>query len=687
MIQAILQRIARNTDVALAVGVIGLIGVMIVPLPPPFLDVLLVLNISFALIVILMTMYVLAPLELSVFPGMLLVLTLYRLSLNVASTRLILSEAYAGEVIKAFGTFVVKGDYVLGFIIFIILIIIQFVVITRGAARIAEVAARFTLDAMPGKQMSIDADLNAGLISEDEARKRRENISREADFYGAMDGASKFVRGDAIASMLITLINIIGGLAIGTLQRGMTLGGALRTYTLLTVGDGLVTQIPALIGSTAAGILITRAASESNLGQDLVRQMTARPKAMMIAAGMLVVFGLVPGLPTLPFLLLASLAGGVSYVAVRSQREMAERERAEQERAERKPEERIEDYLRVDILETEIGYGLIPLVDPSQGGDLLDRVTMIRKQTALDLGILVPPVRIRDNIQLKPDDYEIKIKGVEVAGGTLNLKHYLAMNPGYVEEEIEGIDTTEPAFGLPAKWIPESSREKAELLGYTVVEPTAVLATHLTEVIKAHAHEILGRQDVQHLLDQLKESYPAVIEELVPQIITLGGIHKILQNLLRERVPIRDLLTILEMVADYASTTTDPDILTEYVRAALGRTISHLYQDEEGKIAVLAVDPRLERELAESIQSTPTGITVAFPPDRTGRLFEKTTELIDTMISNAQQPIVLTSPNVRLAFRRLTESTFPSLIVLSYNEIVPGVEVFSVGLIVLEDEN
>ncbi|MBI2952328.1 flagellar biosynthesis protein FlhA [bacterium] len=682
-----MERIGRYSDILFAVAVILILAVMVVPVPPFLMDVLLTFNIALTLIILLMTLYVTRPLELSVFPGLLLVITLFRLSLNVASTRLVLGKGYAGQVIQAFGTFVVSGDYVLGLVIFLIIVIIQFVVITKGAGRVAEVAARFTLDAMPGKQMSIDADLNAGLINDEEARRRRREISREADFYGAMDGASKFVRGDAVAGILIVLVNIIGGFAIGVLKRGMTLNEAAQTYTLLTIGDGLVTQIPALIASTAAGILVTRAASEADLGRDLTRELTARPRAIMVAAGVLFAFALVPGLPSIPFLILSALSGTVAYATSRAQQSAAQETQARTEAAEKKtPEEKVEDYLHVDPLEIEIGYGLIPLVDPQQGGNLLDRVTMIRKQTALDLGIVVPPVRIRDNIQLKPSVYVIRIRGVKVSEAELHVKGYMALDPGYAEGPIEGTEATDPAFGLPVRWITEANRERAELLGYNVVGPDEVLATHLTEVIRSHAHEILGRQNVQALIDGVKKDFPAVVGELIPEQISLGGVQKILQNLLKERVPIRDMVTVLETTADYAPITKDPEILAEYVRTALGRTICQLYQTPDGTLPALTVSPKVEGLISESIQNTVAGIKVALAPDLARRLFERMAGLIDGMVSNGQQPLVLTAPTIRLAFRRLTETTFPSLTVLSYNEIVPGIEVFSVGMVDLENE-
>jgi len=682
-----LQIITQHTDVLVAVGVITILGVMIVPLPTYVLDFLLTFNISLALLVLMLTIYIAAPLELSVFPGLLLVLTLLRLSLNVASTRLILSEAYAGRLIAAFGDVVVRGNYVLGFIIFAIVIIIQFVVITRGAGRVAEVAARFTLDAMPGKQMAIDADLNAGLIDEQEARRRRDDIAREADFYGAMDGASKFVRGDAIAGILITLINIIGGLTIGVLQHGLSLSEAAQTYTLLTVGDGLVTQIPALITSTAAGIIVTRATTDDNMGKDINKQLTGRPQAGLIAGTMLMGLGLIPGLPTWPFVAIGSVLIGVALLVrrnnlLRQARELAVREE------ETRPEERPEDYLRVDLLEAQVGFQLVPLVDSGQGGDLIDRIVQIRKVTAMEMGFVAPPVRVRDSTELDPNEYQIRVKGNPVARGELQPKSLLAINPGYAEEPVEGVEATDPVFGLPARWIAPNLREKAELLGYNVVEPVAVLATHLTEVINSHAHELLGRQETQQLLDELRNAYPAVVEELVPDAISVGRVQRVLQNLLVERVPIRDLRTILETLADY-SEISDVEVLTEYVRTALRRPICSMLLKEstEEGIAVLTMDGQVEELIREAVQSTPAGIAVALAPDVASELFQGMTTLIDRMIANGQQPVVLTAPHIRLAFRKLTAANFPNLYVVSYNEIAPEVEVSSVGNIALSYED
>ncbi|MBT4096715.1 MAG: flagellar biosynthesis protein FlhA, partial [Gemmatimonadetes bacterium] len=604
------KAIARHSDIMLAIGVVVILGVMIVPLPTLAMDFLLTINISTALLVLMLTLYIAAPLELSVFPGLLLVMTLFRLSLNVASTRLILSNADAGTLIDAFGDVVVGGNYIIGFIIFIIVIIIQFVVITKGAGRVAEVAARFTLDAMPGKQMAIDADLNAGLIDEAQARTRREDISREADFYGSMDGASKFVRGDAVAGILITLINIIGGFAIGVLQRDMTLVEAMSTYTLLTVGDGLVTQIPALITSTAAGIIVTRHSSDDNMGADINKQLTGRPQAALVAGPMLIGLGLIPGLPIWPFLMVGSSMTGIGLVVryLGKQRDDEEEaDRIEQE----KPEERPEDYLRVDLLECEIGYQLVPLVDAKQGGDLIERIVQIRKVAAMEMGFIVPPVRVRDNVQLKPNEYQIKIKGDPVARGELQAKALLAIDPGIAEGSVEGTETIDPAFGLPARWISADQREKAELLGYNVVEPVAVLATHITEVINANAAELLGRQETQHLVDEFRNSHPAIIDELIPDVVPVGRLQRVLQNLLSERVPVRDFRTILETLADY-SEIKDVEVLTEYSRTALRRSICNVLLKEapEEGIAVLTISGDVEEIIRESVQATPAGLTV-----------------------------------------------------------------------------
>ena len=681
--QPLLVKITQHSDVVLAVMVVCIIAILVLPLPPRFLDFLLAFNIALSLVVLLVTMYVSRPLELSVFPGMLLILTLFRLSLNVASTRLILGTAYAGEVIASFGNFVVGGNYVVGFIIFAILVIIQFVVITKGAGRVAEVAARFTLDAMPGKQMAIDADLNAGLITEVDARKRRDLISREADFYGAMDGASKFVRGDAIAGILITLINVIGGFIIGTLQIGMSLPEALKTYTLLTVGDGLVTQIPALIIATSAGMLVTRAASDSNLGKDLASQITSHPKAIFIASVMLFGFGLVPGLPTLPFVLLGGITGTIAYAAIKTKKEESPEEKISE-----KPEgpvERIEDFLKVDTLEVEIGYGLIPLADDSHGNDLLDRIAIIRRQIASELGLIVPPIRIRDNVSLRPNEYHVKIRGISIASSELYPEQMLAIDPGTISNPIAGMKTTEPAFDLPAIWIEENQRAIAEKRGYTVVEPTAILATHLTEIIKSHAAELLSRHEVTKLIDNIKGEHQALIEELIPNLLNTGQIQHVLQNLLLERIPIKDLATILEALADYAPNTKEPDVLSEFARHALARTISTLYLDEEGGMKVTILDPELEKLVADSIQSTKQGIIAVVPPEMTQQIIQEVSDASREMSIAGYTPLILTSPNVRLAFKRIITAAMPKVAVISFNELIPNIEIESIKTVRMPD--
>jgi flagellar biosynthesis protein FlhA len=680
-----LSRLADHTDIALAVAVLGIIAVLVIPMPPVVLDFLLAFNITMALLILLVTLYLNKPLELSVFPGLLLVVTLLRLSLNVASTRLILSEGYAGEVINAFGNFVVKGNYVVGLIIFLILIVIQFVVITKGSGRVSEVAARFTLDAMPGKQMAIDADLNAGLINEADARSRRDEIAREADFYGAMDGASKFVRGDAIAGILITLVNIIGGFVIGVAQRGLSFGEALKTYTLLSIGDGLVTQIPALVVAVAAGIIVTRAASDGNMGEDLSRQLTSKHRPILIVGAMLGLMGLVPGLPTVPFILAGLAATAVGQLSKRRAAEVrAATSKRDAAAVETESGERTEDYLKLDMLEAEIGYALIPLVDLAQGGDLLERISTIRKQLAQDVGVILPPVRIRDNVQLKPGRYVIKLKGNEIASGEIIMNRLLAIGTPLDEEDLAGFPTIDPAFGMPAWWIQPAERERAEQLGLAVVEPPAVLATHLSEVIRAHFAELITRQDVSHLLDTLKAEYPAVVESVVPESLTLGQVQKVFQNLLAERVPIRDLLTILETLADYAEATKEPDILTEYVRMALRRQISGLYTGKDGTVRVLTLDRDTEAMLSESLQQQKSGLVLAVPPEVADSLRDQVKPFVDRMLAGGDVPVILAAPNIRLGLRRLLAAALPQLAVISINELLPELEVFAVHQIGVE---
>ncbi len=687
----LLHRIAARSDIALAIAVIGIVTVLVIPVPTAILDFALAFNIAFSLVVLLTTLYVTRPLELSVFPGLLLVVTLMRLALNVASTRLVLSKGYAGEVINSFGHFVVQGNYVVGMIIFVILVIIQFVVITKGAGRISEVAARFTLDAMPGKQMAIDADLNAGIISEQEARSRRSEIAREADFYGAMDGASKFVRGDAIAGILITLINVIGGFIIGVVMKDMSLPEALKTYALLSIGDGLVTQIPALLVSTASGVIVTRAASTSNMGADLTDQLTKQPRAIMIGAIVLFLFGLVPGMPTLTFMVLGLLLGGIGYLTRQSNQNRLAAEKAEAKEREAstlKPvSERTEDLLKIDTIGLEIGYGLIPLVDVNQGGDLLNRIASVRKQLATELGVVVPPIRIRDNVQLRPNEYQIKIKGIRVAGFELMHDHLLAINPGFATDRLDGFNATEPAFGMNATWIIPALREQAEVGHYTVVEPTSVVATHLTEVIRTATSETLTRQDVQKLVATLKEDYPALVDGVIPEQISLGVLHRVLQALLAERIPIRDLATIVETISDYIGQTKDTDVLAEYARMALKRQISELYKDNSGKVNVFTLDPAIEQQLSDSVQNTRQGLMLVLDPALTDTLIKRMSQFADKLITTGLAPVCICSPNIRLALRRLIESNLPSLAVISYNEVMPTAELVSVGMVRLANDN
>ena len=679
---SLINRLSRQRDLIIVFGVIGILIVMIIPIPTFFMDLLLSLNLCLALIILLVSMYTKEALEFSVFPSLLLTVTLFRLSLNVATTRLILSKADAGRVVEVFGTFVTGGNMVVGTIIFLIIVIIQFVVITKGAGRIAEVAARFTLDAMPGKQMAIDADLNAGLINEEQARSRRSTISREADFYGAMDGASKFVRGDAIAGILITIINIIGGFTIGIAQLGMNLTTSLSTYTALTIGDGLVSQIPALMISTAAGILVSRAASQNDLGQEITGQLFSRPRVLGVAGGMMLLFAVIPGFPKVPFIFLGLSTLGATYLG--SQRvKAAQQSKENQIAAPKAKEEKVEDYLHVDPMELEIGYGLIPLVDVNQGGDLLDRITMIRRQLATELGIVIPPIRIRDNIQLKPNEYRIKIRTISVGQGELMSGAYLAMDPGTATKKIRGIATVEPAFGLPALWITESQKEDAELAGFTVVELPAVLATHLTEIIKSHAHEILTRQDVRNLLDNIKESNATVVDELIPNLLSVGDIHKVMQNLLRERVSIRDLLLVLETLANVAPRSKNPEILTEYVRNSLAPQICEVYKSEAGLIPVITLDPNLEAKLEGALQETDSGFRFSLSPGDVGRIIDAVGETVEKVKGIGEVPIVICSPTIRGAFKRLSENSHRDLIILSYNEIVPGIEIRSLGMISL----
>lgn len=690
---SILTRIGSAGHVWVAAASVILIILMIVPVAPWVIDLLLSVNITLALIIMLTTLYTENALSFSVFPTLLLIVTLFRLSLNITGTRSILLHAYAGKIIEAFGNVVVGGNYAVGLVIFAILIIIQFVVITNGAGRVAEVAARFTLDAMPGKQLAIDADLNAGLITESDARQRRKDIQRAADFYGAMDGASKFVRGDAIAAVIIVFVNIIGGFVVGVLQLHLDPGTSASRFTLLTIGEGIVTQIPALLISTATGIIVTRAASESSFGADVTKQLVQEPRALAIAAALLLIFGFF-GLP--PFYMFL-MAGGLTVLFFRTRGTKARNALAAQGGAGAmvaggtsaaspsvKPAESVVPLLSYDPMELEIGFGLIPLVDVSQGGDLLERITMIRRHAARELGIVVPPIRVRDNLQLKPSTYIIKIYGLEVARAEVMVSRLLAMNPGTATNGIEGIPTVEPAFNLPALWIPESTRGDAEMAGYTVIDPTSVIATHLTEVIKGHAPDLLGRQETSALLDNVKQHYPVVVEELVPNLLTVGEIQRVLQNLLRERIPIRNLLLILENLADGARQSKDIDFLTEKVRAAMARHICAEYA-ENGLLSVITVDPRLEQLLGEAVRRGEDAYAL-LDPNTVAKIYGSLTKQMQLAQQAGLPPIVLASPSVRLALKRLTERAAPSLVVLSYSEIAPGLRVESIGQITTVDE-
>ncbi|WP_138751573.1 flagellar biosynthesis protein FlhA [Paenibacillus sinopodophylli] len=673
----------KARDFVVLFGVIGIVLMMIIPIPVLLLDILIILNISIALMILLIAMNTKEALDFSIFPAILLITTLFRLALNVSTTRNILSHAEAGEVVATFGSWVGGGQIAIGFIVFLILVVVQFIVITKGSERVAEVAARFTLDAMPGKQMSIDADLNAGLINEQQARTRRSKIEREADFYGAMDGASKFVKGDAIASIIILVINLVGGFIIGMAIHDLSFGESLSTFSILTIGDGLVSQIPALLISTAAGLIVTRAASDGNLAEDVTNQLFKYPKLLFIAAGTIGLLGLTPIGPirTWPFAIMLAVGGWYMQKAINKQHEQEEMLVEEQQIEEVRSPESVISLLQVDPIEFEFGYGLIPLADTQQGGDLLDRIIMIRRQCALELGLVVPVIRIRDNIQLKPNEYVIKIKGNTVARGDLLLNHYLAMSPGFEDESVIGIETMEPAFGLPAIWIDEPMKERAELSGYTVVDPPSVVATHLTEVIKRHAHELIGRQETKQLVENVKESYPALIDELIPSILTIGEVQKVLSKLLREKVSIRDLVTIFEALADHGNYTKDPDILTEYVRQSLSRQITQQFSSGSDTLRVITVGPQLEKKIAESVQQSDQGSYIALDPVSTQQIYQKLNEHVNRQIQSGQQPVVLASPTIRMYLRQIVERTMQDVPVLSYSELEPNIEVQSVGVV------
>lgn len=671
-------------DLSVLLSVILIVAMLIIPFPTWLLSILILINIALALLVLLTTMNMREPLEFSIFPALLLLLTLFRLGLNVSTTRSILSTGDAGGVVHTFGTFVVGGNIIVGLVVFLILIIIQFIVITKGAERVSEVAARFTLDAMPGKQMSIDADLNAGMISEQQARERREKVSREADFYGSMDGASKFVKGDAIAGIIICLINLIFGIVIGMMQLDLSFADAATKFSLMTVGDGLVSQIPALLISTATGIVVTRAASDGNLGSDITSQLFAFPKMLYVTGGTIFLLGLFTPISdalTMPIAALLVFGGYMISRTPEPDKEQLQELEEEIETGEMKSPESVVSLLNVDPIEFEFGYGLIPLADANQGGDLLDRIVMIRRQLAIELGLVIPVVRIRDNIQLQPNEYRLKIKGNEMARGELLLDHYLAMSPGIEDDSIEGIDTVEPSFGLPAKWITENMKEQAEIFGYTVVDPPSVVSTHITEIIKGNAYELLGRQETKQLIDHLNETYPILVEEVTPNPLSVGEVQKVLAKLLKENVSIRNLPIIFETLADFGKVTSDTDVLTEYVRQALARQITNQFSLSGDSLKVVTLSGRVEKLIADGIQQTEHGNYLSIDPSVSQGILESIASQVEQLSLIEQTPIVLCSPAVRMYVRQLTERYFSQIPILSYNELEANVEVQSVGVV------
>lgn len=688
MNSSFLDRLTKNSDLVLAIGLVAILAVMVIPMPRFMIDIMLSVEIASSVVLLLTSVYATRALDFSIFPSLLLISTLFRLSLNVATTRIILlhgaeeGTGAAGEVIRSFGEFVVGGNYAVGIIVFVILVIINFIVITKGAGRVAEVAARFTLDAMPGKQMSIDADLNAGIINEEESRKRRSEIAREADFYGAMDGASKFVRGDAIAGILIVVVNIVGGIIIGTLQKGLDIGPAAQIFTLLTIGDGLVTQIPALIISTAAGIIVTRTATSTNFGQEFSKQLFMKPKAIGATSGIMFFMAMIPGLPHIPFLILSAVLGGLAYaISQRDKDEEAGRKKLAEREKLKPPPEKLENLLPVDLLELEVGYGLINIVDAEQNGDLLERISNIRKQFAMDLGVIIPPLRIRDNLELKPGDYQVLLKGIQVARGSLMVGQFLAMDPGNVVDKIPGIPTKEPAFGLDAIWITARQKDEATYAGYTVVDLSTVIATHLTEIIRQNAHELLGRQELQVLLDSFKQIAPKVVEDLIPNLLSVGTILKVLKNLLKESVSIRDLRTILEVLADMANNQKDPMVLTEHVRTALGRTITKKLINPSGELSLLTLDRSIEETIAQGIIHTDQGQQLSLDPEFVRNFISQVNQQAMDLAAESSQAIILCSPLIRSHLKTLIDRFIPNITVLSHNEITPNIVVKSFGTV------
>ena len=684
----LISRLTQSPDLLMAAGLIGILAIMIVPVRPFFMDLLISLSIAVSVIMLVTSVYIKRALEFSSFPTMLLVFTLYRLSLNVATTRIILlrgadaGTAAAGEVIHSFGEFVVGGNYAVGIVVFAILVVINFVVITKGAGRVAEVAARFTLDALPGKQMSIDADLNAGAINEETARNRRSEVAREADFYGAMDGASKFVRGEAIAGILIVFINIIGGIIIGAVQRGMSIGDAAQTFTLLTIGDGLVTQIPALIVSVAAGIIVTRSGGQNDLGTDLGKQVFSQPKALYAGAGVMGTLAIIPGLPFIPF---AILGTGFALLGNRMKNKevlrVSDEAKSKEKEKEKKEPEKIESLLGVDTLELEVGYGLVSLVDSEKNGDLLERITGIRKQFAIEMGIVVPPLRIRDNLELKPGDYQVLLKGISIASGSLMVGHMMAMDPGNVTEKIKGIPTKEPAFGLDAMWISASEKDQASYAGYTVVDLSTVIATHLTEVIRQNSAELLGRQELQTLLDGVKQTAPKVLEDLIPSVLSVGTVLKVLKNLLREGVSIRDLKSVLEAMGEMAPHQKDAGLLTEHVRSALSRTITKKLVGFDGQLTLLTLDKNVEEAIASGIIQTDQGAQLSLDPEFVRQFVSELNEQAAQLLQETNQAVVLCSPLIRMHVKQLIDRFIPNITVLSHNELTPSVNIRSFGTV------
>ena len=693
------KQLLRHNDVLFAVGMVLIVAMILLPLPSIVLDVLLTINIAFSLTILLVTIYTNEALQYSTFPTILLIATLFRLGLNVSSTRLILLYAQAGQVIHSFGSFVIGGNFVVGFLIFIILVVINFIVVTNGAGRVSEVAARFTLDAMPGKQLSIDADLNAGLIDDKEAKRRRMTIQKEADFYGTMDGASKFVKGDAIAAIIITIVNIVGGLIIGVVQLKMPIGDAAATYTILTVGEGLVSQIPALIISVATGILVTRvSATDHSLGEDIGAQMFTNPKVLGIVGGLFLTMALVPGLPNLPFLVIGAIAGGASFLLVQENKK-TERLKQDKEAEDKRQEatdtkrkkattESILELMQVEVLELEIGYRLVPLIEVDSGGDLLERISQIRRQMALEFGLVLPSVRVRDNLQLPPNQYNLKLRGITIDSGEVMSDMWLAMNTDPDNEEtIQGIETKEPAFGLPAIWVGEDQKEEAEANGYTVVNASAVVSTHLTEIFKRNAADIFSRLDLQNLLENTKKTSESLVNDLIPDQLSVAEVHQVLQNLLRERVSVRDMVSILESLSYHCRVSKDPDYLTEQVRMALSRSICKQHQDpSSGELPILSLAPEIEEEMAKGLVDDGKGLAIS--PVFTQNLFQALNREVEVAITNfGVQPVILCNAAIRFPFRRLIERALPQIAILSYNEIGPTVRVKSLGIINMENTN